>query len=311
LPLTGPAARLGREILRGAELALNGSVELVVLDSDGGDDREEKAIGNAVRAAEDDRALAYLGDFYSDQVQVTAPILAHAGLLSVAPVATYIGLGGPTLVRLSPHDGVGARAIADWLERMGVDELLVVHDHDSFYGEPVGSMCEKAAHERGLRVRRRPVWNWDEPPGYDLEGAGAALYVGVAGSGAVDLWSRLHATDPDLWLLGSEGVAVPWLARELEPSAACRTRFFIAQRAAFSFYGYEAMALIQDALDHAFDRAGVVGAARATEDRDSVIGRYSIDDTGHTTSTAYGRLAVVGGELVWDRPVSRATSSSA
>jgi branched-chain amino acid transport system substrate-binding protein len=300
LPLTGPAARLGREVLRGAELALDGSVALVVLDSEG-DDREERAVSNAVRAAEDDQALAYLGDFYSDQVQVTAPILAHAGLLGVAPVATYIGLGGPTLVRLSPHDGVGARAIADWLERVGVDELLVVHDHDSFYGAPVGSMCEKAAQEHGVRVRRRPVWNWDEPPAYDLEGAQAVLYVGVAGSGAVDLWSSLHDADPSLWLLGSEGVAVPWLARELEPGPAERTRFFIAQRAAFSFYGYEAMSLIQDSLACAVDRRGAVQAARATRDRQSVIGPYSVDGDGHTTSTAYGRLAVVGGELVWDR----------
>ena len=301
LPLSGPAARLGRELLRGAELALDGSVDLVVLDSGGGDDREERAVSNATCAAEDDRALAYLGDFYSDQVQVTAPILADAGLLGVAPVATYIGLGGPTLVRLSPHDGVGAQAIATWLCQVGVDELLVVHDHDSFYGEPVGAMCEKAAWDSGLRVRRRPVWNWDEPPSYDLEGAGAVLYVGVAGSGAVDLWSTLHEADPSLWLLGSEGVAVPWLARELEPGAADRTRFFIAQRAAFSFYGYEAMALIQDAVESAIDREGVVEAARETSDRDSVLGPYSIDEDGHTTSTAYGRLAVVGGELVWDR----------
>jgi hypothetical protein len=34
---------------------------------------------------------------------------------------------------------------------------------------------------------------------------------------------------------------------------------------------------------------------------DSILGRYSIDADGHTTSTAYGRLAVAGGELVWDR----------
>jgi len=301
LPLTGTAARLGREVLRGAELALDGSVDLVVLDSDAGDDREETAIANAERAVEDDRALAYLGDFFSDQVQVTAPLLADAGLLAVAPVATYIGLGGPTLVRLSPHDGVGARAIASWLCEAGVDELLVVHDHDSFYGDPVGAMCEKAAGERGVRVRRRPVWNWDEPPSYDLEGAGAVLYVGVAGSGAIDLWSTLHEADPSLWLVGSEGVAVPWLARELEPGAADRTRFFIAQRAAFSFYGYEAMALIQDSLAAAVDRHGAVEVARTTRDRDSVIGCYSVDRDGHTTSTAYGRLAVVGGELVWDR----------
>jgi branched-chain amino acid transport system substrate-binding protein len=300
LPLTGPAARLGRDVLCGAELALDGSVELVVLDSDG-DERQEHAAENAARAAEDDRALAYLGDFHSDQVQVTAPILAEAGLLTVAPVATFIGLGGPTLVRLSPHDGVGARAIADWLVDHEVDEVLIVHDHDSFYGRPVSGMCEKAALERGVRARRRPVWNWDEPPAYDLEGAGAVLYVGVAGSGAVEMWTMLHEADPELWLLGSEGVAVPWLARELDPGAARRTRFFVAQHAAFSFYGYEAMALIQEAVDHAIDRAGVVDAARATRDRDSVIGRYSVDEDGHTTSTEYGRLAVVDGELVWDR----------
>jgi len=44
-----------------------------------------------------------------------------------------------------------------------------------------------------------------------------------------------------------------------------------------------------------------VRAARATRDRDGVIGRYSIDADGHTTATAYGRLAVVDGALAWDR----------
>jgi ABC-type branched-subunit amino acid transport system substrate-binding protein len=104
-----------------------------------------------------------------------------------------------------------------------------------------------------------------------------------------------------MWLLGTEGVAEPWLARELSPSAAARTRFFVAQRAPFAFYGFEAMTLILDAVGAAgADRAEIVKAARATRDRDSILGRYSIDEDGHTTSTAYGRLAVAGGELVWD-----------
>lgn len=298
LPLTGPHARLGRDVLRGAELALDGRAELVVLDSYG-DERSECARVNAERAAADERALAYLGDFYSDQVQVTAPILAGAGLLGVAPVATYTGLFGPTLVRISPHDGVGARAIADWLVEAGVGALLVVHDHDAWYGDPVGAMCTKAARDLGIEVRTRPVWGWGDRPTDDLGRAEAVLYVGVAGSGAVDLWNMLHAARPDLWLLGSEGVAVPWFAREIGTGAADRTRFFVAQRATFGFYGYEAMALIQDSLGA--DRAATVATARATRDRDAVIGRYSIDPDGHTTSTAYGRLAIVGGELVWDR----------
>src|SRR5919109_3304961 len=157
LPLTGPAARPGREVLRGAELALETAerppVELVALDSFA-EDREERAVANARRAVEDAAALAYLGDFHSSQVLETAPILGEAGVLEVAPAATFIGLEGPTLVRLMPHDGVGARAIADWLARAGVRELLVVHDHDQGYGVPVGAMCAEAARERGAFASR-------------------------------------------------------------------------------------------------------------------------------------------------------------
>jgi branched-chain amino acid transport system substrate-binding protein len=232
----------------------------------------------------------------------TAPVLGGAGVLQVAPVATFAGLEGSTLVRLMPHDGVGARAIAGWLLDAGVRELLVVHDHDDGYGVPVGAMCAEAARERGLAVRARPVWDHDESPAQDIGEAQAVLYVGVAGSGAVGLWRDLHAIDPALWLLGTEGVAVPWLARELSPAAAARTRFFVAQRAPFGFYGFEAMALILDAIaDGGGDRAATVRAARSTRDRDSILGRYSLDEHGHTTSPRYGRYAVANGELVWDR----------
>ena len=301
LPLSGPQGHAGRELLRGAELALEkrlpGAAELVALDS-----FEGYAVANARTAADDPQALAYLGDYHSAELLETAVQLGDAGLLAVAPVATFVGLSGPTLVRLSPHDGVGARAIADWLAEAGVTELLVVHDHDDDYGIPVGRMCAEAAGERGLAVRLRPVWDADDHPAADIGEAGAVLYVGVAGSGAVDLWHELHTAGPELWLLGSEGVAQPWLARALSPGAAERSRFFVAQRVSFGFYGYEAMALILDSIASAgADRASVLAAARATRDRDSILGRYSLDSDGLTTSTAYGRLAVVDGDLVWDR----------
>jgi branched-chain amino acid transport system substrate-binding protein len=291
-------------VLRGAQLALErhdgAAPELVALDSFGAD-REERASANARQAADDPEALAYIGDFHSSQVLETAPILGEADLLQIAPVATFVGLGGPTLVRVMPHDGVGARAIAGWLVQTGVEELLVVHDHDEGYGVPVGAMCAEAARDRGLEVRSRPAWNYDERPADDLGGAQAVLYVGVAGSGAVALWRELHEANPALWLLGSEGIALPWLARELEPPMAECTRFFVAQRAPLGFYGYEAMALALDAVaTDEGDRAAAVRAARSTRDRASILGRYSIDEDGHTTNQAYGRLAVVGGELVWD-----------
>jgi branched-chain amino acid transport system substrate-binding protein len=162
-------------------------------------------------------------------------------------------------------------------------------------------MCAHAARERGLAVRIRPVWDHDEDPVADLDAAQAVLYVGVAGSDAVGLWETLHAASPDLWLLGSDGVALAWFAREMSPAAAQRTRFFVAHRVPMAFYGYEAMALVLDAIaTGGGDRAAIARAARSTRDRDSVLGRYSVDADGHTTSTAYGRLAVVDGALVWD-----------
>jgi branched-chain amino acid transport system substrate-binding protein len=298
LPLTGAASHAGRDVLRGAQLALEPrqGLELVGLDS-----FAAPAAEHARRAAADESALAYLGDFHSRDVSVTAPILGEAGLLQVAPVATYVGLGGPTLVRLSPDDGDCARAIASWLHAHDVRRLLLVHDHDDGYGRPVGAMCAAAARERGLDVRERPVWDRDERAADDLGDSQAVLYVGVAGSGAAGLWAELHAADPTLWLLGTDGVADGRLARQLAPAVAARTRFFVAQRAPMAFYGFEAMALILDAVTAAQDgRAGVVAAARGTRDRDSVLGGYSLDADGHTTSAAYGVLAVESGRLVWD-----------
>jgi ABC-type branched-subunit amino acid transport system substrate-binding protein len=118
------------------------------------------------------------------------------------------------------------------------------------------------------------------------------------------MWHDLHRANPDLWLLGSEGVAVAWLAHELSPEAAARTRFFVANRAPFAFYGYAAIEHILAAVaEGGGDRAATARAGRATHERDSVLGPYALDDHGHTTTTAYGRLAVANGEFVWDRSV--------
>jgi branched-chain amino acid transport system substrate-binding protein len=201
-----------------------------------------------------------------------------------------------------PDDRALARGIAEWVARNGVGSVLVVHDHDDGYGVPVAAMCARALQAAGVDVRSRPVWDHDEAVAGDVAGAAAVLYVGVAGSGAAALWRDLHRLDGTLWLLGTDGLAVDTFARELDAGAARRTRLFTAQRAPWGFYGYEAAALILDAVAAAGgNRLGVVAAARRTRDRDSPLGRYSIDENGLTTGPAEGRLAVVDGEIVWDR----------
>lgn len=305
LPLSGP----GGEVLRGAELAAAGSgIEVVLRDAprtfDG--NGSAAAMANAREAVADAAALAYLGDFFSVHVHATTALLGAAGMLAVAPVATWVELGGPTLVRLMPDDRAGARAIARWLVANAVSDILIVHDHgdegSEDYGPPVSAMCEQAAADAGIAVRRRPVWDWDEDMADDVAGAQAVLYVGVAGQGAPGLWNALHALDPQLWLLGHEGLAVESFAAGLDSGAAERTRLFAAADAPWGFYGYEAMSLIIDSIAAGgSDRPGVAAAARATRDRGSILGRYSLDADGLTTSEAYGVLRVVDGAFARDR----------
>lgn len=69
LPLSGPQRAAGREMLRGADLALEhaSGVELVVADTFDEHDRDARALDIARRAADDPDVLAYLGDFHSSQ----------------------------------------------------------------------------------------------------------------------------------------------------------------------------------------------------------------------------------------------------
>jgi ABC-type branched-subunit amino acid transport system substrate-binding protein len=305
LPLSGPPAVHGRDVLRGVELAHQAAgeaVDLVVADT-GGRSRRQRAVGHAEAAAADDRAVGYLGDFHSMQVAATAPILGRASLLQVAPTATDPGLEGATLVTLMPDDRRVAGTVADWLVAESVRTLLVVHDYgDGDDAAPLAAMCVEAARQRGITARARPVWDHDERAADDLDGIQALLYVGVAGSGAERMWADLHAVDPKMWLLGTEGIAEPWLAAAIDPSAAERTRFFVPPRTSFALYGFEAMRLILDSVAGAGtdDRAAIAAAARATGERAGVVGRYAIGPDGRVTGIGFGRQAVVGGRLVWD-----------
>jgi hypothetical protein len=58
----------------------------------------------------------------------------------------------------------------------------------------------------------------------------------------------------------------------------------------------------------AFPPAGQAFSAafRATRDRDSVLGRYSIDANGETTLSTYGVLKVSRKRLVYDRKIDSA-----
>ena len=76
----------------------------------------------------------------------------------------------------------------------------------------------------------------------------------------------------------------------------------------YAIYGYEAMELALDAIKRSKtgERADVVKALFTTKDRDSVLGKYSIDANGDTSLTDYGVYSIKKGELEFDKTIKAA-----
>jgi nucleotide-binding universal stress UspA family protein len=137
------------------------------------------------------------------------------------------------------------------------------------------------------------------------------------------LLAGLHAVAPDALLFGMEGLLSDELAASLPAEVAGRLRVTAGpahaeqlpaagravterlrerlghQPDAHAVYAHEAASLVLGA--HARvgeDRAALVAELRATCDRDSVVGFYSIDRHGATTLATGGRLRVEDGRFV-------------
>src|SRR3954470_11342064 len=112
LPLTGASRSSSAAVNAGARLALkqsgNTSVRFVALNDAtkrAGSWTPERASQDALRAAQDRHAIAYIGEFNSGASQVALPILNEAGLAMISPSNTYNGLtkGGPGTQRGEPR----------------------------------------------------------------------------------------------------------------------------------------------------------------------------------------------------------------
>jgi branched-chain amino acid transport system substrate-binding protein len=247
LPLDGPRAPLSRQIVRGEKLALADArgragryrVSYFSLDDSSpasGRWEPELAARNANLAAQDNDAIAYLGDLESGATAISLPLTNAAGLPQVSPGSPYAGFtsstaalpgeperfypsGRATLVRLDPGDGVEAAAQVRALEALGVRRLYLLSDADPVHGalaELVGADARRA----GIAVVGDARLASGEGAGSPEEARGAAarvgasaaqavFYSGAAGPAAVALWQALHARSPTLDLLGSHELGVP------------------------------------------------------------------------------------------------------
>ena len=183
MPLRGPEATDGRDVVDGARLALGDTrdkvgelaVRAVYLDDTGGGGPHARwsaaaAAANARRAIEDSTAIAYIGDFDSGATRSSLPITNEAHMLQVSPasaavdlVQPYLGAGDQipdvqrtgerTFGRVIPSDEVQGEAGAAWAKRLGLHRPAVARC-DSPYARVVGSAFAAEARSLGLDVAR-------------------------------------------------------------------------------------------------------------------------------------------------------------
>jgi branched-chain amino acid transport system substrate-binding protein len=221
MPLHGPNAANGRDVVDGARLALADAegkagvleVRATYLDDASGTGADAgwspaAAADNARRATEDSAAIAYIGDFDSGATRFSLPITNEAHLLQVSPASAAVDLVQPflgagdqvpeemqptgerTFGRVIPSDEVQARAGAIWAQRLGSTGVMVIRGH-SKYDEVVGAAFREEAGSLGLRM----AGSGEELPGsstFDL------AYAAIESSdrlGALPAISRVMGTD--------------------------------------------------------------------------------------------------------------------
>jgi branched-chain amino acid transport system substrate-binding protein len=249
----------------------------------------------------------------------------------------YYPTGKRTYARVIPADHIQGAAQADWMSELGVKKLYVLNDKQ-VYGTGVAGTTANAAKLHGIQVLGNEGIDPKAANYRSLaakikgKGADAVFFGGITANNAIQLYKDLGAAMPDAKLFGPDGVAETSFTKDLPADVQARTyitvatidpkdyppegqKFFADYKAKFgkaqpepyAIYGYEAMALVLDAMkragDKANDRAEVIKQVFATKDRKSVLGTYSIDKDGDTTLNDFGRYLVKDGKLVFNKTV--------
>ena len=222
LPMHGPAAAETIPLVNGIRLALADAggkagpftVQYGALDDSagtGGWDASQTA-ANARKAAEDPRAVYYIGEFDDAASEVSMPILNEAGIPQVSPANTYVGLttGAPssywptgtrTYLRIVPTDSVQAAADLLAMHQSGCARLAVASDNEA-YGTSLAKLITLQKSDYGIDVVNNTAINPDAQSfrAYvmmlkDLR-ANCLMVAGVVSRGVIELTKEVHAELP-------------------------------------------------------------------------------------------------------------------
>jgi branched-chain amino acid transport system substrate-binding protein len=246
LPRHGVSAAAARATAAGQQLALADAggragdleVRLVELDSSEPAERlwdPDVVSMNAKEAADDPRAIAYIGELDYGASAVSVPITNGAGLLQVSPLDGLTSLtraplgrpragpdryypeGGRSFVRLVPADELVAEALMSRVRETGADSVAVLYDGE-IHSRELGGILQALARRDGpepveIEEYRGRV---DEIPDVIRDIAEdrpeLVLYAGIAGPGTGRILAQIDSLLPGVPVYSTTGL----LARDPE-----------------------------------------------------------------------------------------------
>jgi branched-chain amino acid transport system substrate-binding protein len=263
LPLQGASRVQSLDVQRGEQLALderNAKAGSCKVSYKKLDDSTAQAgtwdpgatSANARKVANDDSAVALLGEFNSGASAISIPITNEAGLLQVSPSNTALeltkdpgpgGKGAPdkyypsgkrTYGRVVPADHIQGSAQAEWMAEKGVKKLFIVDDKQ-VYGAGVAKTTGDAAKLNDIEVVGTDSID-PKAPNYRAlaqkvadSGADAFFFGGIVDNNAVQLYKDVGAAMPaDATFWGPDGVATSTFTNDLPKDIADRTYITVA-----------------------------------------------------------------------------------
>jgi branched-chain amino acid transport system substrate-binding protein len=240
LPRHGVSAAAADAVSAGQRLALEEAggqvgdlqIELVELDSAEPGERlwdPDLVSMNAQQAAEDARAIAYIGELDYGASAVSVPITNGAGLLQVSPLdgltsLTQTPLGRPragpdryypegerSFVRLVPADELLAETLLARVRDGGARRVAVLYDGE-IHSRELGGILQALARRDGPEPVETEEYRGrvDEIPDVVRDVAedrpGLLLYAGIAGPGTGRILAQVDSLMPGVPVYATSGV---------------------------------------------------------------------------------------------------------
>ncbi len=184
---------------------------------------------DARKAAQDGKAVYYIGEFNSGASKLAIPILNQSGIAEVSPANTYVGLttsepgsqpgepqkyyptGKRTYLRIVPRDKIQAAALLKTMKANGCTNVAVANDKDT-YGQGLAQLLELQKGTFGINISSNTGIDPKAPnyrtyaQGIKGQGANCFVFSGIVANGGVQITKDVAAALPNAKIYGPDGM---------------------------------------------------------------------------------------------------------